>query len=470
MKYNMNVSEFLKESKNGNIDYTDFYSYISKSLENENKKYDFITTQNKPKEEELKKLPKLGKLKGLPTTIKDCICTKNILTTAGAKILQRYNPPFDATCISRIKKEGAQIIAKTSQDEFGFGSFGINTIFNKTKNPNDITRCAGGSSGGAGVASKTLKFPHIAIGESTGGSISCPASFCGSVGLTPTYGKVSRYGLIDYANSLDKIGPLGKTTEDVAIMLSIISGYDPMDSTSINKNTEDYTKYINKNSNLKGLNIGIIKEHLNNLDKNIEKNTYNSINKLEELGANIHEISLKLSNYATSAYYIIATAEASTNLAKYCGMRYGSSLPLKGHFNEYFKNVRSEYLTEESKRRILLGTFARMAGYRDQYYLKAMKIRTMIINEYKQAFKKLDALVGPTMPIIAPKFNEIEKLDITQIYQIDTLTISPNLAGTPMLSIPNGTSKNMPTGFNIIANHLNENKIINIGSALENAK
>ena len=468
MKYRQSVSEFLKESKKGNIDYSDFYAYVAEQTEKNNKKFDFLVTMPDIDEKTIKTISK-GNLKGLPITAKDAICTKGIQSSAGAEILKGYIPPFDATCISRIKKEGGIIIGKTAQDEFGFGTFCINTALNKAKNPNDISRSPGGSSGGSGIAAAALDFPHVSLGESTGGSISCPASFCGAVGLTPTYGRVSRYGLIDYANSLDKIGPIGKTTEDVATILSHIAGQDPMDSTSAPKKSEDYTKYINKDANLKGTNIAVPKEFFKDLDAKVEKNIREGIAQLESLGANINEVSLKMTDYATAAYYMIATAEASTNLAKYSGMRYGQSEKIEDHFDEYFQKVRSKYFTEESKRRILLGTFARMEGYRDQYYLKAMKIRTLIIEEMNKVFKNNDAIVGPTMPIIAPKFTEIDKLSAIDIYTIDTLSIMPNLAGTPMLSIPCGTINNMPIGMQIISSHLNEGRIINIGSALENS-
>ena len=289
------------------------------------------------------------------------------------------------------------------------------------------------------------------------------------MGITPTYGRVSRYGLIDYANSLDKIGALAKTTEDVALALSVISGQDKMDPTSIPQKAPDFTKYVNKTGDLKGIKIALPKEFFSNLDKKVEKNTRKAVETLESLGAVAKEVSLDMTKHASSAYYIIATAEASTNLARYCGMRYGQSENMNGHYNEAFSKTRGKYLTEESKRRILLGTFARMAGYRDHYYLKAMKIRTLIIEEYKRIFKRFDIVVGPTMPIIAPKFSEIEKLKPQDIYQMDTLTISPNIAGVPMLSVPCGTVDSMPTGMHIIADHMNEGKIINIGSAFEDS-
>ncbi|MEK6876506.1 MAG: amidase family protein, partial [Nanoarchaeota archaeon] len=300
-----------------------------------------------------------------------------------------------------------------------------------------------------------------------GGSIESPASFCGVFGLCPTYGRVSRYGLMDYANSLDKIGPLGKSVYDVALLLETTSGFDENESTTINKPTEKYTESINNKT--KNMRIGIIKESFKDIDKNVEKNVRNGIKKLEEHGAKAEEISLKLPiEHGISTYYIIATSEASTNLAKYCGMRYGIAEKLEGNFNEYFTKVRSNNFGDEAKRRIILGTFARMSGYRDAYYIKATKVRAMIVDEYKKLFKKYDALVSPTMPIVAPKFSEIEKLTPLQNYMMDIMTVSPNLAGLPHLNVPAGESNGLPVGMMLTADHLQEGKVIQLGSIFDN--
>jgi aspartyl-tRNA(Asn)/glutamyl-tRNA(Gln) amidotransferase subunit A len=460
MKYK-NVKHFLEESKRGNVDYLDFSEKFMKELKNADKKYSLLQCTSDIK----KNLDIKPGLFGLPVSAKDNICTKNIQSSAGSRILEHYKPPFDATAVLKVKEEGGVIIGKTNQDEFGFGTFSVNCAYGTPKNPLDDKRSCGGSSGGAAGLVAALNLPHIALAESTGGSISCPSAFCGVVGLTPTYGLVSRYGLIDYANSLDKIGPIAKNVEDAAIMLSIIAGHDKNDSTSLDVK-KDYTKFLDKN--IKGMKIGVPKEYFEGLEKEVEKEVWNSIKKLESEGARYEEISLKTTMYALSSYYIIATAEASTNLARYCGMRYGLHKELKGNFNEYFSSVRSNGFGEEAKRRIILGTFARMSGYRDAYYMKAMKVRTLIIKEFKSAFKKFDVLAGPTMPVKAPKFSDIKKLSPVQQYQMDVLTVPANLAGIPMISVPCGDK--LSSGLHLMADHLKEEKIINAASVFENSQ
>ncbi|MCK4968696.1 MAG: Asp-tRNA(Asn)/Glu-tRNA(Gln) amidotransferase subunit GatA, partial [Candidatus Aenigmarchaeota archaeon] len=328
-----------------------------------------------------------------------------------------------------------------------------------------LTRSCGGSSGGAGGLTAAINMPHIAIAESTGGSISAPAAFTGTVGITPTYGRISRYGLIDYANSLDKIGAIGKTVEDVALALEIMAGHDPLDETCANKQVPNYQKALQKD--IKGMKIGIPQEYFEeSIDEKIKNIIWDNIKQLESLGATYEKCSLKTTKYVVPAYYIIAMCETSTNLAKFCGMRYGVSEPLNGEsFNEYFAKIRGKYFGTETKRRIILGTYARMAGYRDQYYLKALKVRTMIINDYKKAFKKFDCLISPTMPFIAPKFSDIEKLTPMEHYSADILTAGPNLAGIPMISIPAGKLNNMPVGMHILADHMQEEKILILANA-----
>ena len=476
----MSIKEFVEKVKSNEIDIVDHTEKVIEECKKINKECNYFNTIS----EELalsqaKKIQKLiknndkeiknKKLLGVAISVKDAICVKNVESTAGSKILKGYKPLFDATVVKRAKEAGAIIIGKTAQDEFGFGSFSVNVGlgFNVPKNPFDKTRSCGGSSGGAGGITKKASFPHIALGESTGGSIACPASFCGVFGLCPTYGRVSRYGLMDYANSLDKIGTLGKSAYDAALLLETISGFDENESTTINAPIEKYTGSINKI--IKNMKIGIIKESFNDIDKNVEKNARNGIKKLEEHDAEAEEVSLKLPiEHGISTYYIIATSEASTNLAKYCGMRYGISEKLEGNFNEYFTKVRSNNFGAEAKRRIILGTFARMSGYRDAYYIKATKIRAMIVNEYKKLFKKYDALASPTMPIVAPKFSEIEKLTPLQNYMMDIMTVSPNLAGLPHLNVPVGLSDGLPVGMMLTADHLQEGKLIQLGSVFDN--
>jgi aspartyl-tRNA(Asn)/glutamyl-tRNA(Gln) amidotransferase subunit A len=410
---------------------------------------------------------KNGRLVGIAISVKDNICTKGMRTTAGSKILENYIPPFDATVVERCKKEGAFILGKTAMDEFGFGTFSVNCAFSIPKNPYDTKRSCGGSSGGAACLTAVADFPHIAIAESTGGSISCPASFCGVVGLTPTYGRVSRWGLIDYANSLDKIGCIGKSVRDVALLLSVISGPDEFDSTCLNLPKEDFTSYLVED--VRKIRIGVPKEYFE-VDEKIAKIVWQGIKVLEDQGATYEEISLPYTKYALYSYYMIAMAEASTNLAKFCGIRYGLELELKGSFDEYFSAVRGKGFGEEAKRRIILGTFARMAGFRDAYYLKALKVRTKIIQEFKLAFKKFDVLIAPTMPIVAPRFEEIEKLEPIEQYMMDILTVAPNLAGIPHVSIPCGFLNGLPVGMHIMADHFQEKNALRVAYTFEKVR
>ncbi len=466
MDYRLSVKDYISESRKGNIDHSDFYaSFFEKTKKIQEAYNHLVTVSDKDANKRLKNIDNSSRLAGLPISVKDCICTKGIRSTAGSRILEDYIPTFDATSVKRLKDEGGIIVGKNAQDEFGFGTFSTNAGFKVPKNPLDKSRSCGGSSGGSGGFTRAIDMPHISLGESTGGSISCPASFCGVVGLTPTYGRVSRYGLIDYANSLDKIGPMTKTVEDAASVLSIISGHDSMDQTCIDKKTEDFNANIGKD--IEGMKIGIPKEYFKDIDTDVKKKILSSIDKLEDLGAQTVDVSLKTTEHVIPSYYIIATVEASTNLARYCGMRYGASEPLKGHFNEYFSKVRGKYFGDEAKRRILLGTYARMAGYRDQYYLKALKIRTLIINDFKRAFKKADVLAAPTMPMIAPRFDQIENLSPVESYSMDRLTVGPNLAGIPMISVPAGKSKGMPVGLHILGDHMDEGKILQVADAFE---
>ncbi len=456
----MNLEEYLKNPKKEEL-----FSKIFDNVEKIQEKYEpFITISNKEGKKHFETRKREDNFLGIPFSVKDNLCTAGIKSTAGSKILENYVPFFDATCVKNIKEKG-YIIGKTSMDEFGFGSFNMNCAFGTPKNPNDTQRSCGGSSGGAACLTKSLDVPHIAISESTGGSISCPASFCGVTGLTPTYGLVSRYGLIDYASSLDKIGLIANTCFEVAYGLNLISGKDKKDATSLEKKEEDYTYYLGKN--IPKFKMGVPKEYFDGVDEDIKKVVWKEINKLESQGIKYEEISLPSTKFALPAYYIIAMSEASTNLARYCGMRYGSTQEIKDKYNEYFSKVRGKYFGLEAKRRILMGTFYRKAGYRDKYYIKALKVRKHIINEFKSQFKKYDCIVAPTMPIVAPKFVDIAMLSPAQHYKMDVLTVAPNLCGFPHLSVPCGTAKGMPVGIHIIGNHLDEGKILQLGSSIK---
>ena len=468
----MKVQEFIKKVQNKEIDVLEHTHKVLEECKKINKEYHYLNIISEDlaleQAKSLKKNPK-GKLAGLPISIKDSICVKDLESTAGSKILKNYKPLFHATAVEKAVKEGAIIIGKTSQDEFGFGGFATNVGlgFEIPLNPFDKKRSTGGSSGGAAGLTQKASFPHIAFGESTGGSIANPASFCGIFGLCPTYGRISRYGLIDYGNSLDKIGPMSKEAGSCALMLEVISGYDEKDSTSLKESVDSYTKYLNKD--IKGLKIGVIKETFGEgVDKSVSKNVWNAIKKLENKGCSYKEVSLPTAiKYGISTYYLLATSEASTNLAKYCGIRYGAAEELKGNFDEYFTEVRSKNFGKEAKRRIMLGTFARMSGFRDAYYIKAAKIRTLIIEEYKKAFKNFDVLISPTVPILPPKFEDIKKLSLLQNYMIDIMTVSPNLAGLPHLNIPIGFENNLPVGMMLTSDHLKEGTLIQVGKEFE---
>jgi len=467
----MKASDFVTQIRNGDIDVVEHTKKILEEVKKINKEYHYLTViSEKEAIEQAKSIAKnpAGKLAGLPVTLKDAICLKGIETTAGSRILQGYKPTFDATVAARIKKEGGIIIGKTSQDEFGFGAFSVNVGigFEKPLNPFDKHRSTGGSSGGSGGISQKVHFPHISLGESTGGSIVNPASFCGVFGLCPTYGRVSRYGLLDYSNSLDKIGPMGKYAEDIALMMEVISGFDENESTCSDKPVDEYTKHVG--ADVSGMKVGIIKEGFAASNEEVTRHCRNAITALEGLGVECKEISVPTAiKYGIPTYYLLSTSEASTNLAKYCGMRYGKHEKLEGGFNDYFTKVRSKNLGQEAKRRIMLGTFARMAGYRDAYYMKAAAVRAKIIQEYKKAFKEFDALVCPTVSVLPPRFDEIDKFKVVDHYNMDNLTVGPNLAGIPHLNVPVGFEKELPVGLMIIGDHFDEKTLIGLGSALE---
>ncbi len=464
MAYNETIKYFSQEAqKDFSLVESNLKKIIAEVKESQKKELNYIEAFDEEmvlsQLEELRNRKAKGRLFGVPITVKDAICVKGLESKAGSKILSGYKPLFDATVIRKAKEEGAIILAKATQDEFGFGTFSTNTE-KIPKNPFDLERSCGGSSGGPAGFSAYTKSYHVSIGESTGGSIACPASFCGVVGFTPTYGLVSRYGLIDYANSLDKIGSMGRNIEDASTLLEVISGQDENDSTNLGKDFVAEEEGISK--------VAVVKDFLENCDEKVKKAFYEKVDSLKQF-FKVEEISLPLNvKYSLAAYYIIATSEASTNLAKLSGLRYGEqSDPTGKHFDEYFSEIRSKNFSEEAKRRIILGTFARMSGYRDAYYLKAMRVRTKLINEYKKAFSNFDLLLCPTMPVVAPKFSEIKKLSPLQNYAMDLCTVPPNLAGLPHLSVNAGFSDKLPVGLLAVAPHLKEKKLFSFGRLAE---
>jgi aspartyl-tRNA(Asn)/glutamyl-tRNA(Gln) amidotransferase subunit A len=465
----MRASEFVDKVKAGDIDVREHTAKVLEECERIDKEsHYFNRIAHDLAKSQAMKLPE-GRLMGLAVSIKDNICVRGVESRAGSRILDGYRPLFSATAVQRLVDEGAIVIGKTAQDEFGFGSFSRNVGvgFPIPLNPLDPDRVCGGSSGGCGGITRKASFPHISLAESTGGSIVAPAAFCGVVGLCPTYGRVSRYGLIDYANSLDKIGPMGTSVSDVALGLRIISGHDPKESTSLDAPVDDYPDWVGRG--VVGLKVGIIKECFGDgVQSGVQDNVWRAIKRLEDQGVKYEEVSLPLAQkYGVPAYYLIAMSEASTNLAKYCGMRYGVHGELGRGFNEYFSDIRSRNIGLEAKRRIMLGTFARMAGYRDAFYLKALRVRTRIIGEYKAVLKNYGALVSPTMPMVAPKHSEVSTLTPMQNYMMDIMTVGPNLAGLPHMSMNAGMSSGLPVGIMFTADHLDERTLIRLGGALE---
>jgi aspartyl-tRNA(Asn)/glutamyl-tRNA(Gln) amidotransferase subunit A len=392
---------------------------------------------------------------------KDNLCTTEFQARAGSHILEGYRPPFDATPVHRMRQEGGLLIGKTNMDEFGFGTFSTNSAFGVPRNPFDEERACGGSSGGAAAAACLIPG-HVSLGVSTGGSIACPASFCGVVGLTPTYGRVSRYGLIDYGNSLDKVGLLSRTVKDLSRFLPVISGPDPRDPTSC------VQPQLDLNQTKEGP-LALPTECLDGLAPTVKRTFLKALDKLSHhLGVEVHEITMPSLRFAMPAYYVIATTEASTNLARYCGMRFG--VPEKEyhqHFNDYFSGVRSERFGDEAKRRILLGTFCRMVGFRNKYYLKALGVRDLVLEEYNKVLADHSFIVSPTMPFLPPRFDEISKMRPIEMYQADFLTIPPNLTGLPHISVPCGYEGGLPVGLQLVAPHWQEGSLIRTAEVWE---
>ena len=410
---------------------------------------------------------KISFLEGIPGAIKDNICTKGVKTTCASKILEHFVPPYDATVMTKIKAENPVILGKVNMDEFAMGGSTENSAYHVTHNPWNLDCVPGGSSGGsaAAVAAGTAIW---ALGSDTGGSIRQPASFCGVVGMKPTYGRVSRYGLVAYASSLDQIGPLTRDVTDCANILNIIAGHDEMDSTSSAAEVPDYTKALVED--VKGLKIGLPKEYfVEGMDPEVEQAVRTAIKKYEELGAEVVEISLPHTEYAISTYYLIAPAEAATNLERYDGVSYGERVDGED-LVQMMTNTRDEKFGEEVKRRIMIGNYALSAGYYDAYYLKALKVRTLVQQDYTEAFKKVDVIMAPTAPTPAFKIGEMIA-DPLQMYLQDVCTVPLNLAGLPGISIPCGkSSKGLPIGLQIIGKPLAEETLIRTAYTYEQSQ
>ena len=413
----------------------------------------------------------LSKFDGIPVGIKDVINVKGEPCTCGSKFLKPYNSIYDATVIEKIKANGIIPFGRNNMDEFAMGSSCENSAFQKTYNPWDLSRVPGGSSGGSAAAVAAGEV-SASLGSDTGGSVRQPASFCGVVGLKPSYGRVSRYGLVAYASSLDQVGPITRDVTDAAIMLDLISGYDKKDSTSVSAKPDcTYEEEIRQaNNNLDGFKIGVCHDflELEGLSESVKKDYINNIELVKELGAEIVDVSFPYTKYAIAAYYVIATAEASANLARFDGVRYGNRAKDVKDLNELYMQTRGSGFGDEVKRRILLGTFVLSSGYYDAYYLKAQKVRTLIRNDFAKTFNTCDAVLSPTAP--TPAFAVGAKSDPVEMYLADVFTISVNLAGICGISVPTSLAEaeRLPIGIQILGPHLGEDKILKVGKVIEN--
>ncbi|HEX9019916.1 MAG TPA: Asp-tRNA(Asn)/Glu-tRNA(Gln) amidotransferase subunit GatA [Nitrospirota bacterium] len=404
---------------------------------------------------------------GIPIAVKDNMCTDGVKTTCASKILGNFIPPYDATVVGRLKQAGAVLCGKPNMDEFAMGSSTENSGFFITKNPWDLERIPGGSSGGSAAATAAGECIG-SLGSDTGGSIRQPAACCGVVGLKPTYGRVSRYGLVAFASSLDQIGPITKDVTDTAILMNVIAGSDPRDSTSANIPVPDFLRALKKD--VKGMKIGMPKEYfIKGMDPEVEKTVKDAVKTLEGLGAKVREVSLPNTDYAVATYYILATSEASSNLARYDGVKYGYRTPAPKDLMDMYTKTRHEGFGPEVKRRIMLGTYALSAGYYEAYYKKGQQVRTLIKKDFDDAFKLVDVIATPTSPTAAFRIGE-KTTDPLQMYLSDIFTISVNLAGIPGMSVPCGFTKNgLPIGLQLLGRHFDEESIIHAAFVYEQA-
>ena len=449
-------------------------AYVDRINEKEKDVQAFVTTLTEEAENKAEEIQKKidnkeieGELAGIPIGIKDNICTKGIKTTCSSKMLENFVSPYDATVMEKINEENLINLGKLNMDEFAMGGSTEHSYFKITKNPWNLSRVPGGSSGGSAAAVAANLVPW-ALGSDTGGSIRQPASFCGVVGLKPTYGLVSRYGLVAFASSLDQIGPITKDVRDSALLLNIIAGHDKKDTTSVNREKIDYTKCLK--NDVKGLKIGVPKEFFGEgINSEVKETLQKSIEKYKELGAEIEEFSLDIAKYSLAAYYIIACAEASSNLGRFDGIRYTYRTGEFKNLKELYKKSRSEAFGPEVKRRIILGTYVLSSGYYDAYYKKAQQVRTLVMNKFNKAFEKYDVILTPTSPTVAFGIGTKSENPL-EMYLSDICTVSVNIAGLPAISIPCGVnSEKMPIGMQLIGNKFEEEKILNAAYTFEQA-
>ena len=465
----LTVHELVKKLDNNEVtskQIVDAYTKRINEKEKDVKAFITLTTDDAIKQAEaIDKNGRNNELAGIPIGIKDNLCTKNVKTTCASKMLENFVSPYDATVIERINECEMINLGKLNMDEFAMGSSTENSAMQITHNPWNLNKVPGGSSGGSAAAVAANMVPW-ALGSDTGGSIREPSAFCGVVGLKPTYGLVSRYGLVAFASSLDQVGPITKDVTDSAMLLNVIAGKDEKDSTSINHEKEDYTKYLKQD--VKGLKIGVPKEFFGEgINEEVKSKLKEAIKTYKNLGAEVEECSLDVAKYSLATYYIIACAEASSNLGRFDGIRYGYRTKNYSNLDELYKNSRTEGFGKEVKRRIMLGTYVLSSGYYDAYYKKAQKVRTYVVNKFNEAFKKYDVLLTPVSPTTAFTIGSKSNNPL-EMYLADICTVSINIAGVPAISIPAGVdSNNMPIGMQLIANRFNEGKIYNAAYAFE---
>ena len=467
----MTVHELQEKLKNKELTIKEITkAYIDRINEKEKDVEAFVTLltdeAEKKAEEIQNKLEEADNdLAGIPIGIKDNICTKGIKTTCSSKMLENFVSPYDATVMEKINEKNMINLGKLNMDEFAMGGSTEYSYFKKTKNPWNLKRVPGGSSGGSAAAVAADMVPW-ALGSDTGGSIRQPASFCGVVGLKPTYGLISRYGLVAFASSLDQIGPITKDVRDAAILLNVIAGHDEKDSTSVNIEKKDYTKCLK--NNVKGLKIGVPKEFFaEGINEEVKKTLEESIERYKKLGAQIEEFSLDVAKYSLASYYIIACAEASSNLGRFDGIRYTYRTKEFKNLRELYKKSRSEGFGAEVKRRIILGTYVLSSGYYDAYYKKAQKVRTLVMNQFNKAFEKYDVILTPTSPTVSFEIGSKSNNPL-EMYLADICTVSVNIAGLPGISIPVGVDKEgMPIGMQLIGNKFCEETILNAAYTFE---
>ena len=469
----LTVHELQEKLKNKEITVQEITkAYTSRIAEKENDVQAFVTTLTKEALQQAQDIDEKiasGEINndfaGIPIGIKDNICTKGIKTTCSSKMLENFVSPYDATVLEKLNAENIINLGKLNMDEFAMGGSTEYSYFKKTKNPWNLNKVPGGSSGGS-AAAVAAGFVPWALGSDTGGSIRQPASFCGVVGLKPTYGLVSRYGLVAFASSLDQIGPITKDVRDSAMLLNIIAGHDEKDTTSANKEKVDYTKALK--NDVKGLKIGIPKEFFaEGINEEVKQTLEKSIGKYKELGAEIEEFSLDIANYSLATYYIIACAEASSNLGRFDGIRYTHRAQEFKDLKDLYKKSRSEGFGKEVKRRIILGTYVLSSGYYDAYYKKAQQVRTLVMNEFNKAFEKYDVILTPTSPTVAFDIGSKTNNPL-EMYLADICTVSVNIAGLPAISIPCGVDKEgMPIGMQLIGNKFQEETILNAAYTFE---